>query len=119
MPRSIRESLESQPLSGLVLASNECEACGQKQTASIGAPPLVVRTPTARWAGDRGPTWRVEPRSAPEAQRSHATTFRSVDRRQQTSGPIFFACCGLAATRATESGRSDLLVHADEDGAQN
>src|SRR5262249_18997 len=33
--------------------------------------------------------------------------------------PDFFACCGLAATRTPESGRSDLLVHADEDGAQN
>jgi len=55
--------------------------------ADRAAPCTGSEDPDRRWAGDRGPTWSVEPRSAPEAQRSHA--FRSVGRRQQTSGPIF------------------------------
>jgi len=53
---------------------------------------LIVRTPTAARPGDRDPTWSVEPRSP------------------RSAGSIFFARCGLAAKRAPESGRPDLVV---------
>ena len=71
---------------------------------------LIVRTPTAAL-----PAIEAQPgvlsRAQPPKRSGHTLlhSFRSVGRRQQTSGPIF-ARCGLAATRAPESGRPDLLV---------